>query len=135
MIMFPATIWQSKQACSLPVWAPRIRCWALLPALLLPTLMLLGSWSSQCCAAAVNPLTPASTQAAAPPLPTAEHLQAEMAALAEETELPEEVKVPLTDVLKRSLDAVSKLAEVRGRRKKLEEQVAAVPRELSIAKA
>lgn len=127
--MFPATIWQSKQACFLPVSTLLIRWWVFLPALLL------CSGSSQFCAAAINPLTPVTTQAAAPSLPTAEQLQAELAALAEEAELAEEIKVPLTDVLKRSLEAVTKLAEVRGRRKKLEEQVAAVPRELAIAKA
>ncbi|MCA9257944.1 MAG: hypothetical protein KDA61_02035, partial [Planctomycetales bacterium] len=67
-------------------------------------------------------------------LPTVEQIQAQVAGLPERSDLPEEVRAPLGETLKRLLESLNKLNDTRSRRKKLEEQVAAVPRELATAK-
>lgn len=67
-------------------------------------------------------------------LPTIEETQERLTGLAASTEVPEEIKPQLTELLTKFLEAQKKLAEVRSRQEKLTEQIASVPNLLRTTK-
>jgi potassium efflux system protein len=64
------------------------------------------------------------------PLPTPESIQEQLTKLPTSTEIAEETKPLLGESLQRLLDALKQTAEIKTRRNKIEDQIAAIPQEL-----
>jgi potassium efflux system protein len=68
------------------------------------------------------------------PLPTVEESQQRITVITDDSSIPPEIKTPLLESMNRLTETLKQIADANSRRKKLEEQVAAVPVDLRQAK-